>query len=135
MIRSVQLGMPLVSLLTFAACGEQPAQPIDAGPVECNCAAAEPPLAGRIVLEESPGNINPGQITTGGTCRENGAVLLSGGCHIVDQAIRLSGDIHLIESSKGGTGPSEGWGCTWDHRGTQGNVAVTVTLTCLNPAP
>jgi hypothetical protein len=120
--------------IAITGCGEQPAPSIDSGPVDCNCAASEPPLSGRVVLEEVPGNINPGQIATGGGCSENGAVLLSGGCHIVDQAIRLSGDIHLIEAYKGGSGASEGWVCTWDHRGTQANVAVTATLTCLVPA-
>ena len=119
------------------ACSDDSPSDADAAPV-CDCPEAEPPLAGRIVVEEWPGSINVGHgYSSGAACNLIEGVsppTLSGGCRIVDETIRKSGDVKLVESYKTNVGGQEGWICTYDNATTD-TVEIMITLTCLLPAP
>ena len=129
----------VAGIVLVLACDDDSPPDADAAPV-CDCPAAEPPLTGRIVLEEHPGNIGAGNgNTAGAACDQVEGVypqVLSGGCRIVDDTVRESGDMKLIESYKshGAFSDDEIWECTYDNP-TMATVQIMITLTCLQPAP
>jgi hypothetical protein len=128
----------VAGIVLVLACSDDSPSVADAAPV-CDCPEAEPPLAGRIVLEEHPINISPGAGASGGAnCDQVDGVfpqVLSGGCRIVDDTARVSGDMKLLESHKKlGLSDEDRWTCTYDNA-TGTTVQGMITLTCLQPAP
>ncbi len=119
------------------ACGDDSPSDADASAV-CDCPEAEPPLPGRIALEEHSQHSGPGTVPSGAHCDlVDGAYpqVLSGGCRIVDDTVRQSGNLRLVESYKRlGLDSEDNWVCTYDNA-TMDDVDILITLTCLLPAP
>jgi hypothetical protein len=121
----------ITGLVVVVACGDDSPQSIDAAPLECNCPAAEPPLAGRVVRVESRGDI--AAIALGGAglrCPPDG-IPLGGSCSLVQldgiEQVRLVTAGDPVEDS-----PTQ-WACTWFN---ESNALVTgvASLNCLMPA-
>ena len=126
----------IAGIILVLACGDDSPNEADAASV-CDCPEAEPPLSGRIVLEEHTGTIHPGVDYSAAACDQVGDTfppILSGGCRIVDSDVKASGEVQLVDSFRSGADPeTQGWTCTF-HNGTADDVEVMVTLTCLQPA-
>lgn len=103
----------------------------------CDCPAAEPPLAGRIVIVEATRTLDPSQVGSLQAACPTGAQLLSGSCTQATTGPQLVPDIRLIES---GFYPHPNpanqniWSCTF-----QNHVIDTrdfrVQAICLKPTP
>lgn len=133
----------LVAAFGLSCACSDPATAIDAAVASCDCPAAEPPLANRLVEEEATmlpigGKLQisagPATSSTLAECSNPKAKLLSGGCQIVDAGLASTGDYHLIDSFKEPSASNNyRWVCRWTNSGTI-PADVKMTLTCLNPA-
>ena len=126
------LAVGFVFGIAFAlSCGDQSPSKADAATQQCDCPAAEPPLAGRIVRVVTDGVV-PSMVQAGpvATC-EIGTILLSGGC-----LARSTDPKYVLQSSTpapDGTNPVA-WACDY-YNGTAAPVTSTAYATCLKPAP
>lgn len=120
----------IVGVAMVVACSDD--SPGDADAAACECPAAEPPLAGRIVsVRSAPNPINPG--SGGGQIAScpTGATLLGGACELTTDDPRV-----LLTSSRIlRSGGAEGYVCNWSA--LEATVANTCTAEaiCLIPAP
>jgi hypothetical protein len=132
----------LVLASLAAACSDQPGATVDAGKI-CDCPAAEPPLAGRIVTEhvdiaDRIISANSGH-EVGATCSEPQAILLSGTCYPSDRNYidgSQTGQLLLLATRKeqGTSVLPDAWHCSFKNTSTT-DVHIVFDLTCLNPAP
>lgn len=109
------------------ACGDD--SPTDADAAVCDCPAAEPPLAGRIILSDESTSPIP---ALGSTSQSNecptGATLLSGSCLLetIDNEVTLSqSGFEVFDDTV--------WVCRWNNPTSQANVGK-VRVICLMPA-
>jgi hypothetical protein len=115
------------------SCGDQtsPAR-VDAAPQQCDCPAAEPPLAGRIVRVTSDRSIPAMELNAVVAICESGTILISGGCFA-----RSTDPKYVLHSAypgpDGATDP-RAWICEF-YNGTAAPVTSTAYATCLKPAP
>lgn len=117
-----------VGALLVIACSDSSSPQADAA--TCNCPAAEPPLAGRIVEQASTAVLQPanppaqdGRGDVGVLCPA-GATVLSGGCHAT------GGPTILLERAF----PTEnGWLCAWKNTDTI-PITTKAIVKCLMPA-
>lgn len=112
----------------IVACSDD--SPPDADAAVCDCPAAEPPLAGRIVASERvSANIIPGN--GGGTgiqCPE-GATLLGGSCRL-EVSDRL---VTLMEAGADrSVPPVVSWRCEWSSSSTMARIGYAEAI-CLMP--
>jgi hypothetical protein len=110
------------------SCGDDATRPVDAAdPPKCDCPAAEPPLAERIVQVENTQTIPAmGEDTQGVGC-PSGAIVLSGGCaNLVGQTSQI-----LVEESFPG---DTSWQCGWRNPSNT-PIQVRVIARCLKPTP
>ena len=108
------------------SCGNSPttADAADA----CNCPAAEPPLAGRIVSVDTH-LVLPAQSVSPGVAQcAPGAILLGGSCG-QDTNTVAEKDLVLLEAKADGLV----WQCSWSN-GTAVERPVIISARCLNPA-
>jgi len=121
------------------ACGDD-APPVDAAadaaPV-CDCPAAEPPLAGRIVVTTEGGTVTlsaNGTATAATGCPSVDATLIGGSCYVNSGDLGALGNVTLVRSGINdptAVGPS--WECAW-HSTNSTDLTVTVRAICLLPA-
>ena len=102
----------------------------DAAPI-CDCPAAEPPLAGRLIVVSTtrtiPANFPSG---TSAVCPE-GSQLISGSCtqDLVNPVPNIT-----LQQSGFFEPPSREWSCSF-HNNEPFPVTVRASVTCLKPAP
>ena len=138
---SVQTIKTTMTLLTGAALGVATVlscsdeSPPRADAAACDCAPAEPPLAGRIVeivstVRLSPANVGPafGKGAAPAQCPLN-ATLISGGCAA---NLNQTPDI-VVEQSYPVTDSGTGWVCVWKN-GRNEETPVRAFALCLVPA-
>jgi hypothetical protein len=127
------LSIGFVSGIAFVvSCGDgQSPSQVDAA-VQCDCPAAEPPLAGRIARVAADRSIPSLTFFSAVAFCEAGTVTLSGGCFS-----RSSDPKYILNSSypipAGDPNPT-GWACEF-YNGTAAPVTSTAYVTCLKPAP
>lgn len=110
----------------IVACSDD--SPGDADAASCNCPAAEPPLAGRIVRGRGTGPIDPnGEGFASAGC-QLGATLLSGSC-------RLMNGNRSISLTEAGfvNGGGQGYQCQWSSSSPVANTGIAEVI-CLMPA-
>lgn len=112
------------------ACSDD--SPGNADAAACECPAAEPPLAGRIVTTRGT-NVTITQ--SGGaqalaTCPA-GSTLLSGSCHVVEDGGGMT-TARLLDSGPGDIDPTV-WGCNW-RNGPEFTATAHAEVRCLMPA-
>jgi hypothetical protein len=112
------------------ACGENGPQVADASDGQvCDCPPAEPPLAGRIVVEryERVAEIAEGEESANAhrECSNPNAILLSGRCFAEN-----TGGIVLRSSGASGNV----WSCTWGTQPGPARRGLGISLNCLEPA-
>jgi hypothetical protein len=133
----VSLKTPLACLASgFAgialvlACSDDAPPAADAAAV-CDCPAAEPPLADRIVtIVGDAVDVPAGDDAQPALSCPEGAKLLSGGCDI--GGLASPPNSRLYYSAKGSE-TAEGWGCAAANPGAD-TESLRVTITCLMPA-
>lgn len=110
------------------SCGSESPQTSDAA-TTCDCPAAEPPLAGRIVSVANTATIASGETGSQGASCPAGAIVLGGSCLSDDE-----GAVPDITLQQSGTYPeSAAWLCQW-HNNSPDPVVMRVAVTCLKPA-
>ncbi len=103
--------------------------PSSADAAACDCPAAEPPLAGRIMAVTAETGLAPmGTGTPAATC-PTGAMLLGGGCARVGGTSVVVGTL----STSGPANASAAWVCSWTSTSTEAQQ-VRATAYCLMPA-
>jgi hypothetical protein len=110
------------------SCGDGSPRAVDAADGgACNCPAAEPPLAGRIVEVEQMTTIPALDEGVGGAVCPSGAIVLSGGCaNLLGQTSQI-----LVEE----TSPGDiGWNCNWRNP-SNAPIQVRSIVRCLKPTP
>jgi hypothetical protein len=122
----------VVGIAFVLSCGDdQSPSQVDAA-VQCDCPAAEPPLAGRITRVAADRSIPSLTFFSAVAVCEPGAIVLSGGC------FARSSDPKYILNSSNPTPPGDpnpiGWACDF-YNGTAAAVTSTAYVTCLKPAP
>jgi hypothetical protein len=122
----------ILGVAFVVSCGDgQSPSHVDAA-VQCDCAAAEPPLAGRITRVAADRSIpSMGSDAAVAFC-DIGNIVLSGGCFA-----RSSDPKYILNSSYPAPAdslPTRGWVCEF-YNGTAAAVTSTAYVTCLKPAP
>lgn len=102
--------------------------PSSADAAACDCPAAEPPLAGRIIAVTSETGLAPMGIAAPAASCPTGGILIGGGCapatsFVVDGTLLTSGP----------TAASASWNCYWNSTSTEAQQVVA-TAYCLMPA-
>jgi hypothetical protein len=100
--------------------------PSDADAAVCDCPAAEPPLAGRVVLHTTSRALAPQSNEGGIRACDAGGTILTGGCRYE----LGSQQITLTESGFDDTGM--GWQCRWNNP-TDTPSQAFVQVACLYP--
>jgi hypothetical protein len=123
----------LCGIAFIMSCGDQTSPTtVDAAAAQCDCPAAEPPLAGRIVRVTSDVVVPPMTLFGPSVFCPSGAILLSGGCFA-----RSTDPKYVLNSSypgPEGIPDPTAWACDF-YNGTASPVTSTVYATCLKPAP
>jgi hypothetical protein len=126
-IGSLTMGM-LIGICLVLSCGDDSPGNVDAA--ACDCPAAEPPLAGRIMVVDQtqiiPGNSRGGQ---GAGCPQ-GSLRLSGSCTTPD--INPLRDITLEQSGFYSDTPRS-WTCLFKNNEAT-PVTIKASVVCLIPA-
>jgi len=104
----------------------------DADAAVCDCPAAEPPLAGRIVQVRNTLSINPGGIPTSNEaiCAE-GSMLIGGGCSQESEVVQSQ--LVLVHAGRLGTMERGPWRCSW-RNDSAAAISTVVEAVCLVPA-
>ncbi|MBP9899755.1 MAG: hypothetical protein KBF28_15355 [Gemmatimonadales bacterium] len=104
--------------------------PSSADAAACDCPAAEPPLAGRIMAVAAETGLAP--MGTGAPVADcpAGAMLLGGGCTRVGASSVVEGTLSTAGPFGGG---SSAWICEWTSTSTEAQQ-VRATAYCLMPA-
>jgi hypothetical protein len=109
------------------SCGDSSLHHSDA--TTCDCPASEAPIAGRLVVIESPPqSIAPGEVLPVGTGCTPGMQFLSGTCTAADPT--RPQDVTVVQFGFDKT--SFGWDCVFKNNGLI-SVMVKTTLLCLRP--
>jgi len=109
------------------SCGND--SPGDADAATCDCPAAEPPLAGRIVrVTETVALAAQDTAGVNVDCAAN-ATLVGGGC-----GLQTVDDRIMVTYASPDLGGAETWACSWNNPTTTANTGVATAI-CLMPAP
>jgi hypothetical protein len=110
------------------SCGDSSPRPVDAADMTtCDCPAAEPPIAGRIVQVEQMKTIPALDEGAEGVRCPAGAIALSGGCaNLEGQTSQI-----LVEEALPG---DTSWDCIWRNP-SNAPIQVRVIARCLKPTP
>ena len=104
--------------------------------LECDCPAAEPPLANRWVVSSTLRPLGPNEASATGIYCPPGARPISGSCTVdslypnKDVILRESGFISGYSSEFG-----MGWNCSFRNKEPTEEITYKVTVLCLKPAP
>lgn len=122
----------IVAGVTFVvSCSDD--SPGTADAATCDCPAAEPPLAGRIVVVEATRTLAASEVASLQAVCPTGAQLLSGSCTHAATAPQSDPDIRLKESGFYPNSPNF-WSCTYQNSATQ-TREFRVQAICLKPTP
>ena len=124
---SLLLTGAVIGIALILSCSDGSPRMADAADPTCNCPAAEPPIAGRIVQIESATTVPANDIAPGGALCPSGAVALGGGCAA---SVGESPQIILEQSIP----DAIAWNCRWRNP-TNAPIAVRAVVRCLKPAP
>ena len=109
------------------SCGND--SPGDADAATCDCPAAEPPLAGRIVrVTETVALAAQDTAGVNVDCAAN-ATLVGGSC-----GLQTVDDRIMVTYASPDLGGAETWACSWNNPTTTANTGVATAI-CLMPAP
>jgi len=113
----------------IVACSDD--SPSDADAAVCDCPAAEPPLAGRIITVSGVISIPAGGPGVGGGSCPSGSILLGGGCKLDADDIA----IHLISAGADRRVPEAiGYLCLWSSTSATDRTGTGEAF-CLLPPP
>ena len=104
--------------------------PTHADAATCDCAAAEPPLVGRIVTVRQNATAAANQGVGPYAACPSGSEVLGGGCFIVGSRVR---DV-VLKQSTFDAAPANGWVCDYQNNEAAA-VEVGAVVRCLTPAP
>ncbi len=114
----------------IVACSDDSPRPVDAA--TCDCPAAEPPIAARIVRVRGADGTLPANSFTGAsaTCAA-GATLISGWCDFEN----MPGTPPQLALVRAGSSPATPnvWACVWQNY-NGGSATVHAEAACLMPA-
>lgn len=119
----------LIATTLILACGADDSSTdarADAG--TCNCPAAEPPLAGRIVRVSDTLSVSTGGFSSVATLCPTGGTLLGGGCKLADNVSDPM--FHFINAGTNGDG--SGFACDWRNSNTFARDGIAEAF-CLVP--
>jgi hypothetical protein len=128
---STLIGGLVAGIALTLSCGDnpKPADAADGG--TCNCPAAEPPIASRIVEARKDFTLPANSSRNSGSVVCPGAgpyVVINGGC-----TANINDSVMLMQSFPDGPGAtSTGWTCAWNNL-TNADVMVTAIVHCLTP--
>lgn len=109
------------------ACSDD--SPTDADAAVCDCPAAEPPLAGRIVTVRVSEPITAGSSGVASAACPSGSTILGGACEVAT----LDGNILLMETRFFRTGNPQ-YVCQWSALNATVANTGTAEAICLTPA-
>ena len=104
---------------------------LDAAPV-CDCPAAEPPLAGRLVVVSNTVTLVPNDTGVQGAFCPAGSVLITGSC--TTDSSTTAFNVTVRESGFTGSPPTA-WHCSFRNNETMFTVTFLASALCLKPAP
>lgn len=110
------------------ACSDD--SPGNADAATCDCPAAEPPLAGRIVRVTATAEIAPNGFGTQGVSCAAGSTLLGGSCRLMDG--NGNGNVYLNEAGIINLG-GQGYQCEWHSMSLIAATGIATAI-CLMPA-
>ncbi len=114
-------------IATVVSCGDD-THKVDAA--TCDCAPAEPPLAGRLMWIDGAGTIPAnGNGNSSASCPSNAIMAMAGQC--LRDPFGGTGDAFLKES--GTANDPRAWNCVFTNK-TAADVTVKVRVLCLMPA-
>jgi hypothetical protein len=117
----------MVAILAVVSCSDDAVAPVDAQqPAVCDCPAAEPPLAGRVVRIEGTGDIDANAPASASARCPSDATLLSGSCTLEEH------DAAITVNESGFPNSGQVWRCEWNNPGSNANVGIA-TAVCLVP--
>jgi hypothetical protein len=116
----------LVGAAVVVACSDDSPGAADAA--TCECAAAEPPLTGRIVRVRATGEIEPNVGGSAGAVCQPGAIILGGSCRLMEG----NRNVFLTEAGIG-NGGGMGYSCDWRSMSNSADTGVAEAI-CLMPA-
>ena len=121
-----------LGILLVLACGDGASPPADAAPdvPACNCPAAEPPIAARIVIVKNDVSIPAmDDALEGASCISLGrdAILLSGSCEVPGNDVGIS-----LTRAGFDMAAANDWTCQWTNSNVT-PVAAQVLAKCLVP--
>jgi hypothetical protein len=127
-ITTLFLGFVVGVVFVLSCSGDDSPAQVDAA-TQCDCPAAEPPLAGRIVQRSAQRQIVAMALDGASVSCDVGEVLLSGGCfaNSTDSKFTLHSSFQIPAAPRS-------WGCEF-YNGTASPVTSTAYATCLKPAP
>lgn len=110
------------------ACSDD--SPGDADAAVCDCPAAEPPLAGRIIFSRGSNPIAAASTAIASADCPIGAVVLGGACEVMD----ADANVLVMESRFTRIGGGEGYQCRWSALNATAANTGTAEVICLVPA-
>ena len=121
-------GIVLGAVLMIACSDDSPG---DADAAVCDCPAAEPPLAGRIIsVRSEPNPINPGSVGAQIANCPVGAILLGGACEVTNIDANV-----LVMQSRIERGTNTAYACWWSAiNATVANTGVAEAVCLIPPA-
>jgi hypothetical protein len=117
----------LAGIVLVLSCGDNSPGKADAD--TCDCPAAEPPIAARIVRINQTAVVNSGSNAFHGAACPQGSLLISGSC---TNETSSGPDLTLQQSGVYDNG--QGWNC-WFKNNSVSPVTIKVTAICLTPGP
>ena len=124
----IALGGAAIACALILSCGNDSPGDADAH-TTCDCPAAEPPLAGRIVrVTETVALAGQDTIGLNVDCAA-GARLVGGGC-----GLQTVDDKIMVTYASPDLGGAETWACRWNNPSTNANTGIATAI-CLMPAP
>lgn len=118
-------GMAAGAMLVISCSDDSPGS---ADAATCDCAPAEPPIAGRVQVITNTQTAPPNQSGIQSTRCPEGSVLLGGGCGTIDGQ---PADIVLRQSRPSTSG--DGWTCDIQNQSAT-PITIKVEARCLVPA-
>jgi hypothetical protein len=116
----------LAGIVLVLSCSDD--SPGNADAATCDCPAAEPPVAGRLVRDSNTLIINPNTNGAQGAACPQGGLLISGMC--TNEPVTSGADLTLQQSGTAGNG--QGWTC-WFKNNSAAPVTIRATAICLMP--
>lgn len=115
----------LAGIVLVISCGDDSPK---ADAATCDCAAAEPPIAGRLMRFSNTRTIGPNSVSAEGAGCPQGGLLISGSC----TNDTSSGPDLTLQQSGFYDNVGQGWNCVFKNN-SAAPVTIKVTAICLMP--